>query len=112
MRLDALAPAPFATVLAAAGVADTAMPFAEALDLARRSRSDEDSIAGLIETAGIPVLRSAPDACLAAVVVRARTPMAIIHVAAAAHALGRPPAEIARAAEAFLASAERHGHLH
>lgn len=113
VRLDALAPAPFDAVLAAMGFADTAMPFTEALDAARRVRGAEDVRAGLIETAGIPVLRPAPDAALldAAVVQRARTPMAIAHVAATARALGRPAAETAELTEAFLVAVERYGRL-
>jgi hypothetical protein len=113
VRLDTLAPAPFGAVLSAMGITDTALPFADALDAARRARGAEDVRAGLIETAGVPVLRPAADATLVdvAVVERARTPMAIVHVAAAARALDRPAAEIARLTEAFLGSVERHGHL-
>jgi len=113
VRLDALGPAPFRNVLAAMGITDTALPFADVLDAVRGARDEEESLAGLIETAGIPVLRAAPDPRLteAAAVARTRTPMAKIHVAAAARALGRPQAEIARLAEAFLTCAERYGRL-
>lgn len=113
VRLDMLAPVPFDAVLAAMGITDTATPFADALDAARRARGAEDARAGLIETAGIPVLRAEPDAALldAAVVQRARTPMAIVHVAAAARALGRPAAETVGLVEAFLGSVERYGRL-
>lgn len=113
VRLDMLAPAPFDAVLAAMGMTDTAIPFAGALDAARQVRGAEDVRAGLVETAGTPVLRPVPDAALldAAVVQRARTPLAIVHVAATARALGRPAAETAGLTEAFLAAVERHGRL-
>lgn len=113
VRLDMLAPAPFDAVLAAMGITGTAMSFADALDTARRARDAEDVQAGLVETAGIPVLRAAPDAALldAAAVQRARTPMAIVHVAATARALGRPAPETAGLVETFLAAVERYGRL-
>ncbi|MBD8736247.1 hypothetical protein [Sphingomonas sp. CFBP 13706] len=113
VRLDMLAPAPFDAVLAAMGITDATLPFEDALDAARRARGIEDVRAGLIETAGVPVLRPAPVAALldAAVIERARTPMAIIHVAAAARARGRPSVEIAGLTEAFLAAVERYGRL-
>jgi len=113
VRLDMLAPAPFDAVLAAMGITDTTLPFADALDAARCARGAEDVQTGLIETAGIPVLRPAPDAALlhAAVIQRARTPMTIVHVAAAARALCQHSAEMAGLTEAFLVSVERYGRL-
>lgn len=112
IRLDALAPSPLATVLAAAGIADLSVPFLEALRVAS-SNGDELTSARMIETAGIPVLWTLPEAVLDQLrsVSRARTPMALIHVAASANELGRPDAEIAHLAEAFLTSVERYGQL-
>jgi hypothetical protein len=113
VRLDRLAPAPFASLLAAMGVTDTAIPFADALDAARRVRDAADVTAGLRETAGVPVLRgNAPDGFVdPAVLAQTRTPMALIHVAAGLRSLGRAADEIVPLVERFLASVDRYGRL-
>lgn len=113
VRLDRLAPAPFASLLAAMGITDTAIPFVDALDAARRARDADDVISGLRETAGIPVLRGiVPDGFVdPAVLAQARTPMALIHVAAGLHSLGRAADEIVPLVERFIAAVDRYGRL-
>lgn len=114
IRIDAFAPAPFASVLAAAGITNLALPFNDALQVARGALDVSEPRAGLIETAGIPVLRPTQDSSSLLgeeTVDRARTPMALIHVAAAAHAAGRPAAEIAQLIHRLIASVERNGTL-
>lgn len=110
--LEAFAPAPFALALAAMGIEDIGTPLGEALAAARRVREAEDSMAGLIETAGIPVLRSGEDTgVLAAASERARTPMAIVHCMAAAHASARPTGEVAQLCEKLVDAIRRSGDL-
>jgi len=113
-RLDALAPAPADAVLASIHLEDTTVPLRSTLAATRRKRDAEDPVASLIETAGIPVLRAGQDLAASGsdvVIARARTPMALIHVAAAARAAGRPAAEIAAICERLVASVERNGEL-
>jgi len=94
-RLDELAPAPFASMLTAMGLGGADEPFGETLKAVRLDRDAEDAEGGLIETAGVPVLRSDVLAIdFEGWSRRARTPLALTHALSAAMALGRPDAEI------------------
>ncbi|WP_169803505.1 hypothetical protein [Sphingomonas adhaesiva] len=112
MRLDVFAPAPLGAMLASMGLTDTSTPFAHALAEARRLRDSDAPRAGLAETAGVPVLRSAADAAkIATAATHARTPLALVHAIAAARAVGRPADEVAALAERLAGATERSGML-
>ena len=113
IRLDAFAPAPFASVLASLGLGDTARPFTEAVIEARRSLNTADPRGGFAATAGIPVLRPEIDRAVVSEMAaeRARTPMAIVHAMAAARAAGAPGPVLASLTEQLLKTVERAGAL-
>lgn len=110
--LDELAPAPFASILTLMGLQGCGEPFGEAIAAARRIRDAEDAEDGLLETAGVPVLRTDISAVdLESWNRRARTPLALSHAVAAAVALGRPVAEIRDLVERLALAVERCGRL-
>jgi len=112
VRLDIFAPAPLGGTLASTGLREMSTPFAEALADARRARDAEDPRAGLIETAGVPVLRTSEDTTgLLAAAARARTPLALVHAIAAARSAGSPPTEVSALAERLASATERSGRL-
>ncbi|UAJ11070.1 hypothetical protein [Polymorphobacter megasporae] len=104
-KLDAFAPAPFASVLASLGFEDTSAPFPAAWAAAQVNRGAADPVAGLVATAGIPTRRQPLDAAsLSAAAPRARTPLAITHVIAAMRAAGADTDVLVRLAERLLAA--------
>lgn len=113
VRLDAFGPAPFDSVLASVGL-DAEKPFRESLRDARAASDAADGPLGLVLTAGIPVLRhSAAIVSLRerSVTERARTPMALVHVLAAAVEGGGDGDEVRDLAGRLVSSIEARGSL-
>jgi hypothetical protein len=111
-RLDELAPAPFTSILTAMGLRSAEEPFGEALASARQIRDAEDPEGGFLETAGVPVLREDLSPIdLDTWTGRARTPLSLTHVLAAAVASGRPDTEIRGLVERLALAVERGGRL-
>lgn len=111
-KLDELAPAPFGSILSAIGIQSTNEPFGDALTAARLARDGDDPEAGLLETAGMPVLRTdltaidfeAWNRC-------ARTPLALTHLLAAGVALRRPEREIRGLVDRLAVAVDSGGRL-
>lgn len=110
--LDELAPAPFYSILTDMGVQSTEGPFGEALAAARLTQDAKDAASGLLETAGVPVLRTDVSAVnFEAWNLRARTPLALTHTLAAAVALRRTNGEVRGLVERLALAVESGGRL-